>query len=153
MAGQAQKELTHNEALQMVDALIAPAVEGAAQAIPPAAPVAGNCYLVGAAATGAWAGQTGKLAQFTSGGWRFIAPVEGMTAFVRSNSQTAVYRQGAWELGQIRGTALILGGQQVVAGRGAAIASPSGGATVDSQARGAVDLILAALRQHGLIET
>ena len=82
-----------------------------------------------------------------------LAPVEGMTAFVRTSAQTAVYRQGAWEIGQIRGATLILGGQQVVAARGAAIASPSGGATVDSQARGAVDLILAALRQHGLIET
>lgn len=83
----------------------------------------------------------------------FARSVEGMTAFVRTSAQTAVYRQGAWEIGQIRGATLILGGQQVVAARGAAIASPSGGATVDSQARGAVDLILAALRQHGLIET
>lgn len=152
-AGQAQKELTHNEALQMVDALVAPAVEGAAQATPPAVPAPGSCYLVGAAPTGAWAGQADKLAQYTAGGWRFLTPVEGMTVHERSSAQPATYRLGAWETGQLRGATLSLGGQQVVSGRGAAIASPSGGASVDSEARTAVGSILAALRQHGLIAT
>ncbi len=137
----------------MLDALVAAAIEGVAQAAPPNAPASGSCYLVGASPTGAWAGQADRLAQFTVGGWRFIAPVEGMTAFVRSSGQAAIYRQGAWEIGQVRGTALILSGQQVVSARGAAIASPSGGATVDSQARSVLGSVLAALRQHGLIET
>jgi hypothetical protein len=41
----------------------------------------------------------------------------------------------------------------VVGSRATAIADPGGGSTVDSQARTAVGQILAALRQHGLIET
>ncbi len=151
-AGQAQKELTHNEALQMLDALIATAVEDAPQASAPAAPTVGLCYLVSASPTGVWAGQANKLAQYTAGGWRFIAPVEGLKAHVRTSGEAASFRQGAWEFGQLRGSNLILGGQQVVGGRGAAIASPSGGTTVDSQARSAIGLILASLRQHGLIE-
>lgn len=152
-AGQAQKEVTHNEALQTLDALVAPAVEATLQATPPAAPVAGDCYIVGTSPTGAWAGHQGKLAAFTAGGWRFIAPLEGMTAYVRASAQPATYRAGAWELGVLRGSSLILGGQQVVGGRGAAIAAPTGGSTVDTEARATVALILAALREHGLIAT
>lgn len=76
-----------------------------------------------------------------------------MTAHVRASAQPATYRAGAWELGILRGSSLILGGEQVVGSRGAAIASPSGGSTVDSEARNALSQVLAALRQHGLIAT
>jgi hypothetical protein len=34
---------------------------------------------------------------------------------------------------------------------GGPIGSPSGGATIDTQARSVIDQILSALRQHGLI--
>jgi hypothetical protein len=48
--------------------------------------------------------------------------------------------------------AFLVADQQVVGARAAAIAAPTGGATVDSQARLAVSGILAALRSHGLID-
>jgi hypothetical protein len=44
-------------------------------------------------------------------------------------------------------------GQQVVAGRAAAISGPSGGSVVDVEARSAIGQILTMFRQHGLIET
>jgi hypothetical protein len=47
----------------------------------------------------------------------------------------------------------LIAGQQVVGGRLAAIASPSGGTTIDAEARAAVTQILATLRGHGLIGT
>lgn len=150
--GQAQKELFHNEALQLLDVLVAAAIEDAPQAAPPASPVVGACYVVGAGATGVWAGKDQSLAAFTSGGWRFIAPAEGMLAYVRSSSVWAAYRSGAWEFGALRGSSLILDGQQVVGSRAAAIPSPQGGTTVDAEARSAVAAILAAMRQHGLVE-
>jgi hypothetical protein len=53
-------------------------------------------------------------------------------------------------------TARVVGGGSssvTVSPRAAAIASPSGGSTVDTQARSTIDLILATLRQHGLIDT
>lgn len=151
--GQAQKELFHNEALQLLDILVAAAVEEPPRASPPASPAVGSSYIVALAAGGAWAGKDRYLAAYSSGGWRFIAPRDGMLAYVRSTSLWAVYRSGDWELGSVRGSSLIIGGQQVVASRGAAIAAPAGGAIVDAEARSALGQILSALRQHGLIET
>ena len=65
----------------------------------------------------------------------------------------AIFRNGAWEIGQVRCTGLYVGSDKVVGARGGAIAAPSGGSTVDSQARSTIGLILSALRQHGLIAT
>jgi len=151
--GQAQKEITHNEALQTLDALVAPAVEEGPRISPPASPVPGACYIVAASPTGAWTGKQQNLAAYTAGGWRFVAPTEGTTVYVRSSSLWAVFRSGGWELGVLRGSSLLIGGQQVVGGRAGAIAGPSGGGVVDAEVRSTVGQILTALRLHGLIET
>ena len=150
--GQAQKEFFHNEALQTLDVLVAAAVEELPRNSPPSSPVLGECYIVGSAPTGIWAGRTACLAAFTSGGWQFLPPLEGMLVFVRSAAASAAYRAGAWEIGQLRGSNVILDGLQVVGSRAAAIASPSGGTTIDAQARSTLDQILTALREHGLID-
>jgi hypothetical protein len=151
--GQAQKEFFHNEALQTLDVLVAAAVEEPPRASPPASPVLGACYIVASSPTDAWAGNAQCIAAFTSGGWRFLGPLEGVVAYVRSMGTWATYRAGAWEIGQLRGASLILDGLQVVGSRAVAIASPSGGTTVDAEARATIDQILTTLRQHGLIDT
>ena len=89
---------------------------------------------------------------YTSGGWRLVPPVEGLTAHVVSEGLSALYRDGAWELGAVRGSSLILDGDQVVGARRPAIASPAGGSTVDAEARAVIGQLLDAMRQHGLIE-
>jgi hypothetical protein len=150
--GQAQKEFSHNEALQTLDILVAAAVEEPPRNSPPTAPAVGACYIVGSAPTGVWAGTAQNIAAFTSGGWRFIPPFEGVIAYVRSTETCAAYREGAWEIGVLRGTNVVIGGEQVVGARAAAIASASGGTTIDAQARAVTDEILAAMRQHGLIQ-
>jgi hypothetical protein len=150
--GQSQKEFVHNEALQTLDLLVAGAVEEPPRATPPATPTLGACYIVDAAASDAWAGKSGCVAGWTSGGWRFVEPTEGMRLIVRSTATEAAYRDGAWELGAVRGSALLIGGEQVVGARMAAIASPVGGAVTDAEARAALDAILGAMRAHGLIE-
>ncbi len=143
--GQAQKELFHNEALQLLDLIVSAAVEGLPLAAPPGSPAVGSCYIVGAGATGAWAGQADKLAAFTSGGWRFVAPFDGLSALVRSSGSSAVYRNGAWEVGTVRGSEVQVDGIKVVGARQAAIPAPAGGSVVDSEARAAIGAILAAV--------
>jgi uncharacterized protein DUF2793 len=152
-AGQAQKEIFHNEALQALDSLVEGTVEQPPAAAPPASPALGACYIVADSPTDAWAGMPQCVAAWTSGGWRFIQPFEGMAFYVRSTASWAVYRGATWEIGKLRGDALIIGGEQVVGPRAAAIASASGGATIDAEARAALDQILSAMREHGLIDT
>lgn len=150
--GQAQKEAFHNESLQTLDVLVAGAVEEPPRADPPPSPAIGACYIVGTDPTGEWVGKQDYVAAFTAAGWRLAPPRDGMTFFVRSDAVWSVYRAGAWELGLIRGSALLVAGQQVVGSRAGAIASPAGGTAVDAEARATLDQILAAMRQHGLIE-
>jgi hypothetical protein len=150
-SGQAQKEIYHNEALQTLDAIVAGNVEEPPRVSPPATPPIGACYIIAAGAIGVWSGKQDNLACFTAGGWRMIPPVDGMTAYVRSTSMWAVYRNSAWEIGTLRGSVLNFGGQQVVGARGAAIAAPAGGSMIDVEARAAIGQLLAALRLHGLI--
>jgi Protein of unknown function (DUF2793) len=102
---------------------------------------------------GAWAGKALNLAAYTAGGCRFVAPLEGVTTYVRSSSVWATFRSGAWELGALRGSNVTISGQQVLGGRAAVIPGPSGGSVIDVEARFAVGQILTAFRLHGLIET
>ncbi len=84
-AGQAQKHVTHNEALILLDALVHLSVESAAAA--PASPAQGARYIVPAAAMGAWAGQDDKIAQWLDDGWRFHTPRKGWVATLPDRSQ------------------------------------------------------------------
>jgi hypothetical protein len=135
----------------VLDVLVAAAVEGLPLATPPGSPAIGSCYLVAASPTGAWAGQALKLAAYSSGGWRFIAPLDGMGAYVKSNGSIALYHDGAWEIGTVKGSQLMIEGLKVVGPREPAIAAPAAGTTIDAEARTAIGQILTALRQHGLI--
>lgn len=152
-AGQAQKEFAHNEALQTLDAVVAGAVEEGPRTDPPTSPAIGACYIVGNSPTTEWAGKSQTLAAFTSGGWRFVTPVEGLSVYVKSTGVWANFRLGTWEMGTMRGSSVVIGGQQVVGNRAPAILSAAGGSTVDSEARATIDQILATLRAHGLIDT
>jgi hypothetical protein len=149
--GQAQKEWFHNEALQRIDMLLCPVVEGAALAAPPAGPADGACYLVAAGATGAWSGKDGTIAGITDGGWRFITPIEGTRVLDRTNGQMVVWRAGAWESGILRAHELRIDGLTLIRERQPAIVDPTGGGVIDAQCRAAVTSILSALRAHGLI--
>jgi hypothetical protein len=149
--GQAQKEMFHNEALQLLDVIVAACVEEPPRTTPPGSPVPGTCYLVGSGADGAWSQFGLHLAAYTDAGWRFVSPVEGLQAWVRSTQTMAQFRNGAWDVGTISGDRLHIGGKQVVSIRGAAVAGPTGGTVVDLESRSAINAVLDRLRAHGLI--
>jgi hypothetical protein len=143
----------HNEALQTLDFVAAASIEEEPRNDPPPAPAIGACYVVDTLPTGDWAEKPQCMAGFTIGGWRFVTPFEGLSAYVKSNNSWATFRSGGWEVGYLRGTSVVIDGQQVVGSRAGAIASPTGGTTVDSQARTTIDQVLAVLRDHGLIDS
>ncbi len=139
--------------LATLDLVVCAAVDGFLIDTPPASPSVGSCHVAGAAPTGAWAGHAHALAGYTGGGWRFIAPFEGLTALDKASGEVAAFLGGAWDKGHVRAAKLSVGGNQIVGARQAAVADPAGGATIDAEARMAIAAILARLRTHGLIAT
>ncbi|MFK3891151.1 DUF2793 domain-containing protein [Sphingomonas sp. NPDC079357] len=150
-AGQAQKELWHNEALTLLDLAVQATVEEINRNAPPAAPQPGQCWIVGGTPTGAWSGQAGAIAGWTVGGWRFVAPRAGLRVRHLPSGQTAVCDGSGWRIGEVRASSVLVDGVQVVGARAAAITVPTAGATIDAELRGCVDAILIMLRKHGLI--
>lgn len=134
---QAQKEMTHNEALALLDVAVQPVVQAVAPATLPSAPAIGDCWIVGPAPAAAWAGQDGALACWTSGGWRFVASFDGMSAWSVADQGLARREGTVWR----------------VAARQASIANPAGGTIVDAEARAAIDAILAVMRSGGQIQS
>jgi hypothetical protein len=153
IAGQSQKEVIHNEALQLLDVLVAAAVEEPPRDDPPVPAVTGTCFLVGASPTAEWSQFAGHLAAFTAGGWRFVPPRQGLNVFVKSTGTTAHYGAAGWEIGVLAASRLLIDGAQVLGPQQGPIAGPTGGSAVDAEARQTLDEILSALRGHGLIAT
>ena len=98
-AAQAQKHVTHNEALVLLDALTQLAVESRTLTAPPGSPADGACYIPAAGATGAWSGWDGQIALYSGGGWLKIVPVSGLKAWVKGERLTVTFEDGIWRDG------------------------------------------------------
>lgn len=149
--GQAQKEMSHNEALAGLDLAVQAAAERIGATEPPADPVLGQCWVVGDGASGAWADADGSIAGWTGGGWRFAAARAGMTVWSAEDGVFAVYDGTQWRSGDLNGQRLRIAGLQVVGEQRPGISDPAGGSVVDAEGRAALVAILEALRAHGLI--
>ena len=98
-AAQAQKHVTVNEALTILDGAVQLILQATDQTVPPATPNDGDCYGVPAGATGVWAANVGDIALWANGAWVFVAAAKGWRAFVTDASQTAVFDGANWKLG------------------------------------------------------
>jgi hypothetical protein len=96
LPSQAQKHVTHNEAIRVLDVLVQLAVTARNVSAPPASPVQGDRYIVAAGSNGIWAGKVGQIALFENGAWQFFVPSEGWTAWVTSEQVLASYDGAAW---------------------------------------------------------
>ncbi|MFD0938028.1 DUF2793 domain-containing protein, partial [Methylobacterium trifolii] len=96
-ASQAQKHVTHNEALTLLDALVQLFCLDKDLAAPPALPTEGDRYLVAALApTGAWTGLSGQVVRFADGVWTGSAPRPGWFAYVVDEADLYVFTGTAW---------------------------------------------------------
>lgn len=91
---QAQKHVTHNEAIEKLDALTQLVVAGFDTNDPPALPVDGETYALGATPTGVWASNPNDIAFFTGSGWLFISPQIGWRAW--GNDELRVWDGTTW---------------------------------------------------------
>jgi hypothetical protein len=93
---QAQKHVTHNDALRILDTLVQLAVLDRDLTTPPGSPTEGQCWIVKTGATGAWAGHANAIAAWQDGAWQFSAPRLGWVAFVVDEATLAVWNGSAW---------------------------------------------------------
>jgi hypothetical protein len=103
---QAQKHITHNEALQRLDAITQLVISDSCTEAP-AAPEEGACFAVLAPATGDFAGQDGKIAFRQNGGWLFLEPRAGWRAWFLAASKARFHDGAEWQdLSALDGTTM-----------------------------------------------
>ncbi|MFV2054222.1 DUF2793 domain-containing protein [Aliiroseovarius sp. YM-037] len=93
---QAQKHVTHNEALRALDVIVQLSVKSRSISDPPAAAVDGDRYIIGSGATAEWAGREGQIAAFLDGIWDFFAPLVGWAAYVADEGETVTFQGSNW---------------------------------------------------------
>lgn len=106
-AAQAQKHVTHNAALQVLDAVVMLAVLDRDLSTPPGAPSDGNRYLVASSAVGAWASQDGKIATWQDGAWAFYTPREGWFCWIADENIFLVFDGASWTGATTQNAALL----------------------------------------------
>lgn len=129
-AGQSQKESFVNEVTARVDALLHMAIEAEA-ASPPGSPADGQCWLVASGPTGDWTGRAGQIAAREAGNWLFLQPRDGMQVLNKATGQ-GIRFHGSWKIA-------------------AKPVTPTGGSTIDTEARAAIAALLVALVTAGIV--
>ena len=95
-SAQAQKHVTHNEALSLIDGLLHLSVISRNLATPPGVIADGDRYLIAASPTGDWAGQPGLVALRMEGAWRFLNPRKGWRLWVETENILLVFDGTSW---------------------------------------------------------
>ena len=100
-AAQAQKHVTHNEGMTLLDTLVQLSVLDKDLSTPPGSPVEGDTYIVAGGGTGAWIGWDKQIARFIDGTWRSYLPGQGdgagWLAYVIDKSTLYVFTGTEWE--------------------------------------------------------
>ncbi|MEJ6404759.1 DUF2793 domain-containing protein [Yoonia sp. 2307UL14-13] len=96
MPSQAQKHVTHNEAIELLDMIVQLTLESVDETTPPGLPEEGQAWAIGDGATAGWAGQDGMIATWRGGGWLFVAPRNGWQAWVSDAEAPYIFVDDAW---------------------------------------------------------
>ena len=109
-AAQAQKHVTHNEALAILDALVQLSAVSRSHAEPPSGgQVDGRCYIVASPALEGWAGWEDSVAAWSAGTWVRLKPAVGWRAWIADEGVMAVWNGTLWQIQQAIGDPLLLG--------------------------------------------
>ncbi|MDD3371113.1 MAG: DUF2793 domain-containing protein [Alphaproteobacteria bacterium] len=149
-SSQAQKEITHNEALNDIDFLAKASVINTTVSTPPSDPGTGDSYIIAASPSGAWTGFAGSIAGYY-GGWSIKTPKAGWTVWAQNSNRLLYFSGSAWELlatPQVDGTLSWTPGT-VAAGSGVSSAA----VTVSGAALGDLALVAAPYNLQGLQAT
>jgi len=96
LGAQAQKHVTHNEGLNILDVLVQLAVEDRDLSVPPLSPADGQRFIVATDPSDAWSGYAGHIAVWQDGAWTFHRPQEGWICFIRDEDRLLVWTGTDW---------------------------------------------------------
>ena len=96
LPGQAQKHITHNEAIAALDTLTQLAVLDRDLNAPPDVPNVDMRYIVGPVPTGDWTGKADHIAAWDGAQWLFHAPEPGWLAFMLDENGLLAWSGAAW---------------------------------------------------------
>src|SRR5688572_23915584 len=97
LAAQAQKHVTVNEALRLLDAMVQLAVLDRTRTGPPSSPDDGDRHIVASGATGLWSGWDLNVAYRVDGAWMRLVPRPGWGAWVEDETTLVIWTGAAWE--------------------------------------------------------
>lgn len=93
---QSQKEVTANEALSVIDAILNRGAVSIGDTTPPMTPSEGDLYILGASATGDWSSHDKEVAYYFNSSWNFISPNEGISLWVNDEDKFYAYNGTNW---------------------------------------------------------
>ena len=98
VAAQAQKHVTHNEALRVLDAVVQLSVLDRDLTTPPGSPIDGDRYIVASGGTGLWAGWDQNVTTWVDGVWMRLVPRPGWLTWIADEATVAVWTGTIWKL-------------------------------------------------------
>ncbi|MDG1286751.1 MAG: DUF2793 domain-containing protein [Rickettsiales bacterium] len=96
LTAQAQKEVTHNDALNLLDIFTRPTVLERDKNTPPVSPTAGDCYVVGDTPTDAFIDHAQAIACYTVNGWVFAPAFKWLDVVNAADQMRYVFDGSAW---------------------------------------------------------
>jgi hypothetical protein len=96
---QAQKHITHNESIRILDVIVQLSLADRTLKAPPLSPTPplGTRYLIASPATNEWTGYEGYIATWTENStWFFLKPNKGWIAFVENESKLIYFNGTNW---------------------------------------------------------
>ena len=96
LPSQAQKHVTVNETLAVVDALLMGAINSASLSAPPPELSAGDAFLIASEPAGDWQTQSGKLAVWADDAWMFYQPKPGWRLWNIEEERLIVFDGSEW---------------------------------------------------------
>jgi len=106
---QAQKHVTHNEALRKLDVLVQLSVISRGRTTPPPEPAEGERHILGSSVSGEWEGRGGQIAVWQGGTWAFLQPTAGWRTWVEEEQSLLLFHDGQWRplSGQFQNLAMV----------------------------------------------
>lgn len=96
VASQADKHVTVNECLAILDCLVQLTFGSAAMDTAPAQPITGKCYLVGEQPKGIWQAYPHHIAIWQNTGWTFLQPQTGWNGVIAPERRKVVFDGAGW---------------------------------------------------------